>query len=192
MKDGEAALPDCDRLEFRFRWDRSEHRRFYRTLQREARRGSKARLLVKVWFGLVASVSVLALIGAHNGASAASAIVPLAIVVAWVAFDTWGLSYLSARSYERDHAPCIPNDQVRVLNRDGIAALCTTSNASVRWSGIVRVQETPEFFLFFTTPACAIQLPKRIVGDLQQLRMWLDRTAEDNGLANMRMELTRR
>jgi hypothetical protein len=189
---GEAALPDLDRLEFRFRWDKSEHRRLYRTVQLEARRGSKTRWFLNAWFGLIAGASVLALIAPRDGASTVSAIVPLAIVVAWVGFDRWGLSYLSARSYERDHAPCIPNDQVRVLSGDGIAALCTTSNSSVRWAGIVQVQETPEFFLFFTTPACAIQLPKRAVGDQQQLRTWLNAAAERSGLANIRMEPPRR
>jgi hypothetical protein len=83
MKDEEAELPARDRLEFRFRWDKSEHRRLCRTVQREARRGSKVRMLLNVWFGLIAGVSVLALIGTRDGGSAASAIVSLAIVVAF-------------------------------------------------------------------------------------------------------------
>ena len=67
----------------------------------------------------------------------------------------------------------MPNDQVRLLTPDGITARCTTSDASVAWAGVKRVEETPEFFLFMTTPACAIQVPKRAVGDVRQLRAWL-------------------
>lgn len=48
----------------------------------------------------------------------------------------------------------------------------------------MKVHETPEFFLFFTTPACAIQLPTRAVGDPEQLRAWLKHMAENKRLAN--------
>jgi hypothetical protein len=149
-------------------------------------------VLLNAWFVLIAILSVFALIGAREGSSPASAAVPLLIVGAWFVFDRWGLSYFSARAYERDHAPCIPNDQVRVLSPDGIAARCTTSDAAVRWTGVIKVRETPEFFLFFTTPGCAIQLPKRVVTDPQALRIWLKRTAESNGLANTTLEPTAR
>ena len=119
-------------------------------------------------------------------------LVPLALVGGWIVLDRWGLSNLGARSYEREHRQCIPNDQVRVLDSDGISAQCTTGSASVRWAGISKVRETDEFFLFFTTPGCAIQLPKRAVGDLEQLRTWLVDKSQNSELVNMRMEPTRR
>jgi hypothetical protein len=46
MSDTFPASQSPDRLEFRFRWDKAEHRRFYRSVQREARRGSKVRWLL--------------------------------------------------------------------------------------------------------------------------------------------------
>jgi hypothetical protein len=173
MSDNLAAQPSPDRLEFRFRWDKREHRRFYRTLQREARRGSKVRWVLNVWFGFIALVGIRALWPDSDGADLGAGLVPLAIVGGWLVLDQWGLSYLSAQSYEREHAACIPNDQIRVLDADAITAKCTISTSSVHWAGISKVRETEEFFLFFTTPGCAIQLPKRAIEDLERLRAWL-------------------
>jgi hypothetical protein len=173
MTDNVTVVADLDRLEFRFRWDESEHRRMYRAIQRDVRRGSKTRLLLTIWFAILAVVPLVGLIRARDLASAIAASVPLVVIAAWIAFDRWGLSYFGARSYARAHALCIPHDQVRVLNSGSIEAHCTTSDVSVNWPGIVRVHETPEFFLFFTTRTCAIQLPKRAVPNLEQLRLWL-------------------
>src|SRR5262245_20815123 len=136
MQDSGAMPSTSNRLEYRFRWDKSEHRRLYRALQREMRRGSKTRWLLNMWFGFIVLVGLATLFSAREDSGMGSAAIPLLIVGSWFAFDRWGLSYLSARPYERDHAPCIPNDQVRVLDGDGITARCTTSNASVRWTGI--------------------------------------------------------
>jgi hypothetical protein len=120
-------------------------------------------------------VSVLGIIGAPDRGTVVWSAVPLVIIAAWLVFDRWALAYWSTRSYARAHALCIPRDQVRVLSADSIEARCTTSDVSVRWSGIIRVTETPEFYLFFTTPTCAIQLPRRAVPDGEQLRLWLSR-----------------
>ena len=163
-----------ERLEYRFLWNAGEHRRFYRALQRTARRGSKARLALNIWLGFLATVSILAMIGAwRSGNSVLPMTPPLACVIVWLVFDRWFLARSATRAYARHHAACIPNDQVRVLTPEGISAVCTTSSASVSWEGICRVEETPEFFLFLTTPVCAIQLPKRAVGDVDRLRTWL-------------------
>jgi hypothetical protein len=63
------------------------------------------------------------------------------------------------------------HDQVRVVSDDGIEAHCVTSDVKIQWRGISRVLETPEFFLFFTTPNCAFQLPKRAI-PAEQLRRY--------------------
>ena len=128
-------------------------------------------------------ISMLGLIGAwRGGTDARPLILPLVLSVYWLTFNRWGFAYMAARSYARDHAPCIPNDQVRILTPEGITARCTTSDVSVAWSGICGVAETRDFFLFMTTPACAVQLPKRAVGDLDQLRTWLREAAPSTAL----------
>lgn len=178
MSDSLTVPQSPDRLEFRFRWDKREHRRFYRTLQREARRGSKVRWFFNVWFGFIALLGITALWPGSDGVDFGAGLVPLAIVGAWFVHDRWGLSYFSARIYERQHALCLPNDQIRVLDADGVTAECTISSASVRWAGISKVCETDEFFLFFTTPGCAIQLPKRAIGDVERFRAWLSSASQ--------------
>jgi hypothetical protein len=80
---------------------------------------------------------------------------------------------------------------VRVIDRDGLTASCTTVNATVGWEGIKQVRETPHFFLFFTTPACAIHVPKRAIADVPGLRTWLNATADRAGLAALRVDPAR-
>jgi hypothetical protein len=184
--------PVADRFEYSFRWDGAEHRRFYRALQRQARRRRRwAWLGLKIWMGAFAVIVAVSALGARGEVSVAT-LWPLAIFVASLALDRWGLPYFSARAYARDHAPCLPNPQVRILDREGITAACTTMKATVRWDGIVRQEESPEFFLFFTTPACAISLPKRAVDDVPRLRAWLHAQAAGKGLAALRIDRSQR
>jgi YcxB-like protein len=145
---------------------------------------------LSAWFVLIAAIFLLTVIGARDASSRLSAAAPLTFIAVWFLLDRWGFAYFSARSYARDHAPCIANDQIRILDEEGIAAHCTTSKVSVQWNGIVNVRETPEFFLFFTTPVCAIQLPTRAVDNPEQLRAWLNHMAESGKLANVGTEPT--
>jgi hypothetical protein len=180
----ELELEQAGPVEFRFRWNAAEHRRFYRALQVEARRGSRTQLLLRVWLYSCAALFILILARTRTWGEALWPAEILASIVAWIAFDRWGMAYLAARSYRRDHAACIAADQVRLFTADGIEARCTTSTSAVRWSGILRVSETPEFFLFMTTRACAIQLPKRAVRDIVQFREWLRGRAASGEVAN--------
>jgi hypothetical protein len=173
MTEGTSAITSPERYEFRFRWDKREHRRFYRVLQQEAKRGSTARRVLNVWFGFIALLGLRALWPDVDGADIVGGLVPLTIVTGWLMLDRWGLAYISAARYEREHALCIPNDQIRVLDAAGVTAECTTSRSSVNWAGISKVLETNEFFLFVTAPGCAIQLPKRAIGDLDRFSAWL-------------------
>ena len=160
-----------DRLEFRFLWNAAEHRRFYDVVRRAVARRGTTRW---VYAGAFAFVAILAASQIRsNGDSAvgyAFAVAPYLIIAGlWLAFARWGMPHLSARAYERNHQACIPHDQVRVVSDDGIEARCVTSDVRMQWSGISRVLETPEFFLFFTTPNCAFQLPKRAIPNTEQL-----------------------
>jgi hypothetical protein len=180
-------MSDDDALEFRFRWDRSEHRRFIRAVQRRMHRGSKGRLALKAILGVGSAFALFSM--ANGGLDDMGAVLVLLFASTWLILDRWGIAYLGARTYARNHAACIPNDQVRELNRDGITARCTTSTSSIQWSGIMRVQETPEFFVFYTSPSCAFQLPKRAVGDPEGVRDWIRRAVHAKGLSTMALEL---
>jgi hypothetical protein len=50
---------------------------------------------------------------------------------------------------------------------------CETTSSDISWTGIRGAVETDEFILFYVTPACAVQLPKRAIhspSDLTELR----------------------
>jgi hypothetical protein len=131
-------------------------------------------LLLSVWFGLIAMIATVGALHAQDALTGAIDVLPIIVVIGlWIVLDRWGLAQLSAWSYARNHARCIPHDQVRVLTAEGVRAQCATSDVFVQWSGINGVRETPEFFLFFTTPSCAIELPKRAVADPSLVRRWL-------------------
>lgn len=170
-----SVAPATDLLEYHFRWSAAEHRAFYRALQREANRRGARRFIVPGALGLFAVVAIVAILGSDlSTATVALTLAPYVLLfLLWIALLKWGLAYLSAHAYRRAHAACIPHDQIRVVSEEGLEARCVTSTVKVRWSGIARIVETPDHFLFFTTPSCAIQLPKQAVTDgvgLEQLR----------------------
>jgi hypothetical protein len=39
----------------------------------------------------------------------------------------------------------------------------------MRWGGILRAVETPEFLLFYVSPSCAMQIPKRAIPNAADL-----------------------
>jgi hypothetical protein len=55
----------------------------------------------------------------------------------------------------------------------------------VRWHAVKKVVETDDFFLFFTTPSCAIQLPRRAISPpeaVEEIRQLVRRAAPDASL----------
>ena len=142
----------------------------FAAIQRDVRRHSDVSLVLRLVIGFVGAVGAYSLVRAPS----IGGLFPPLSVLAFFAFDRWGQGLLNARAYARNHAACLPNDQIRVLDVNGLEATCTSSSARVKWAAVVRTVETAEFFLFFTTPNCAIQLPKRAVGDIATLRSWLD------------------
>ena len=164
-----AASPTAAALEFRFRWNAAEHRQFYRALHRVVTSSAKNRSLLWV-IRLFPAAALAVAFGTGDGwrVGLGAALGYGLIMLVLSALGRVGGAYWSAREYARTHA-CVTDDQVRVLSAAGIEARCATSTTAVQWHGIQRVVETPEFFLFLTTPRCAIQLPKRAVGGPAEL-----------------------
>jgi YcxB-like protein len=164
------AVPD--RLEFRFLWNAAEHRRLYKAVRRAVWRRAWYRRLLPVAVGsiVVAEAAVLAVSPVPLSRVASGSSPYLVLIAFWFVLIRWGLPYLSARTYARGHQRCIPHDQVRVVTAEGIEAQCVTTNVTIRWSGVTRLIETPEFFLVFTGPNCAFGIPKRAVPDAESLR----------------------
>ena len=164
--------PVPDRLEFRFLWNAAQHRRLFKAVRRVVwRRAWYRRLLpVAVVFMVVAEAAALAVSPVPLSRIAISSSPYLILIAFWFVLIRWGFPYLSARAYGRDHQRCIPFDQVRVVTPEGVEAHCVTTNVAIRWSGVTRVIETPEFFLVFTGPNCAFAIPTHAVPDAESLR----------------------
>jgi hypothetical protein len=163
--------PVPDRLEFRFLWNAAQHRRLFKAVRRAVwRRAWYRRLLpVAVVFIVVAETAALAASPVPLSRIALASSPYLVLIAFWFVLIRWGFPYLSARAYARAHQRCIPYDQVRAVTAEGIEAHCVTTNVTIRWSGVTRAIETPEFFLVFTGPNNAFDIPKGAIPDAESL-----------------------
>jgi hypothetical protein len=174
---------ETDAIECRFRWNPAEHARFERAVFRDVQKRHPWRAaLMPAVMAVAAAVSA----GAAGGAVGTMVVAALAAfaigVGASLAIGIGFVPALSSWLYARNHARCLAHDQVRVLTPEGLEAVCTISRTFIRWDGIVRVSESPEFFIFFLTRTCAIKLPKRAVADPAALRARLAVAAPDGRL----------
>lgn len=144
-------------LRFQFRWDEKEYRKLYTAVARHRdRSGNRGRFWL---FSLLFAVGILAaLIGLRPN---------LGRVLLWwfgLAAVVWLLGRLSprlaARNFRRSNC-CVRHPMERMLDAEGVHANCETTYSLVRWPGLRKAVETPDFFLFYVTPACAQYLPKR-------------------------------
>lgn len=165
-------------LSFQFTWNQAEHARLMRAVARYQLTGWFARsALALVFGGLVLLMLMVSLLQPRENLwNVWRAAAPwLAILGVWFALLRLGLPYLSARSFRRDNH-CATHPMRRMVSAEGLRTECETTSTDVRWTGIHGVVETPEFFLFYVTPACAIQLPKRAIAtpvELDRLRRLL-------------------
>jgi hypothetical protein len=98
-----------------------------------------------------------------------SAAVPWLIILGlWWALFRLGFPYLAARRFRRDNH-CAAHPMRRIVSVRGLRTECETTSSDIQWAGIRGAVETPEFFLFFVTPVCAIQLPKRAIREPSEL-----------------------
>ena len=86
----------------------------------------------------------------------------LALFALWMGLLRWGLPYYSAWSYRRTN-PCVDHEMTRAVSPEGIQLRCHTTATDLRWEGVLRATETAEFFLFFVSSNCAVQVPKRAI-----------------------------
>ena len=84
--------------------------------------------------------------------------------------------------------PSIAKELEIDIDEAGVRVRQADLRSEAGWSGIVRVHESPEFYLFFTGPFAAQWLPKRVLGASEgDLRALIRSHAPDRG-ANLRPE----
>jgi YcxB-like protein len=161
----------AEALAFEFLWDQAEHARLLRAVTRHQRTGWLRRsALGLVFVALVAFVLGVPFLrtGADPWIVWRAAAPWVLILAIWYGMLRLGLPYLGARSFGRDNH-CARHPMRRIVSMAGVRTECETTNTDMHWSGIQGVVETPEFFLFYVTPVCAVQLPKRAITEPVQL-----------------------
>lgn len=162
-------------MTFQFTWDQAEHARLVRAVTRHQLTGWFRRSALGLIFGALFLFMFLVPFlrpGANPWVVWRAAAPWLVILGLWYALLRLGLPYLSARSFGRDNH-CARHPMRRIVSAGGLRTECETTSTDIQWSGIHGVVETPEFFLFYVTPVCAIQLPKRAIAtpvELDRLR----------------------
>jgi hypothetical protein len=163
--------PDTD-VTFKYFWDFGEHVRLVRAVMRH--QGGRGRWIYRLLVAAMALVMVLALLGSegHWGATIRELAPWMVLFGLWMAVFRWGLPFYSAWGYRRTN-PCVHHEMTRAVTPGGIQLRCHTTATDIRWEGVLRAVETPEFFLFYVSRNCAVQVPKRAIpnsGDLTRVR----------------------
>lgn len=142
-----------------FMWDRAEHRRLVRDLNRYAKLPWVYRHGSAVMVGACAlAVAVPAVSGDWNGLRST---LPWALILAgWWTLFLFGMPYLAARGYPKQH-PCVSQPFRVALTDEGMRTTCAHSDVLAKWSGIRRAVETRDFFLFYVSDRAAHYLPTR-------------------------------
>jgi YcxB-like protein len=166
----QASIP-VEPLSFQFTWDQAEHARMVRAVTHHQLTGWFRRSAV----GLILGGFILFLLlvpllrpGTNPWVVWRAAAPWIVILGIWYALLRLGLPYLAARTFRRDNH-CARHPMRRVVGGQGLRMECETTSSTVQWSGIHGVVETAEFFLFYVTPVCAIQLPKRAIPTATEL-----------------------
>ena len=162
-------------LKFEYHWNLAEHARLFRAVMRYRLTGwlSRAALPI-IGAAFLLFVLVVPFLKAEaNPVEVWIAAAPwLQILGLWFGLLRWGLPYLNAWTFRRE-SHCARHPMRRIISVEGLRAECDTTSADFRWQGIQGVVETPEFFLFYVTRSCAVELPKRVIAsedDLQRVR----------------------
>ena len=158
--------PHLEPLAFRFGWDRAEFRRFYHALIRHRTRtlGTSLVLWVPYGFMVLALVYLAAGLVVHSAAAMAQALPWVLMLLFWGAVLRWVRPNTAARNYQAKTNPYFDlDDMQRVVDAEGLEAGSPRARSRLTWQALHKVVETEEFFLFYTSPACAIQLPQRAI-----------------------------
>lgn len=151
-------------MTFTFDWQPKEHAQVVNLLQRELFQSGVWRLLkwfVLVVFGFgVVTVTVGLLTGAIT---TALQLAPWVVLIAlWIAFFWQMTGRLQARAVRRND-PNVAHPFTYALDENGLHMSMKTTDLQLRWSGMAKVRETPELFLFYYNKRCAYFLPKRAI-----------------------------
>jgi hypothetical protein len=148
-----------------FDWDRSEHARVVSLLTRELFATGFRRVIKWVVVALmvveVLFVVVMAALGEMDVALRLG--LPVVLVVVMLLFFYRIAGWIRAwQTAQTD--PNVRHPTTHVLDDSGYHIVTHSATIDLRWEGLHKVRETPDFFLIYYSSRYAYYLPKRVVG----------------------------
>lgn len=167
---------------YTFDWRFQEHARISTFLFRDLYRGIVWRVL---GWTLVALVTLLFLFAAFIGELAVLLLklAPwlLQLLIWWVLVRS-GIGWLLAWRIRRLD-PNVSHPHIHTIAQSGLKVQLHTADMELRWSGMFKVRELPDFFLFYYSKRSAYYLPKRSIGDpkvIDQVRVLIRERLPDS------------
>jgi YcxB-like protein len=162
---------------YTFRWTPSDHARVTSLLVREQFSSGVWRVLkwgvvgVVVLAGLVTVASIVMGQGRSVLPLGTLTLVVGSMVAAFGQLTGWIRAW-QVRSLD----PNVKHPITQTLDDVGVHVLLRTANIDLKWTGIHKVRETADMFLFYYNRRWAYFLPKRCietVGEVSDLRSWI-------------------
>lgn len=138
-------------------WDAAEYRRWFRENERHSRPRIIPRVMAVVTVLLIAMMIGLS---AWLGEWSPQVIALVPTLTFLLAFRWFGLPFMAARVFARQ-VPDARHPLQTVVSPQGVRVNTATATGEVAWTGLEKVVETPEFFLFFIADRNSRYLPKR-------------------------------
>jgi hypothetical protein len=154
------AGPICSAFEF----DRKEHIRACRLIDKHAIRNPIWRWTWRVLLSILGLFIVIVSIGQFAAGYWQTATIGLIPVFSLSLLPLLPLvtAYGNARQWEKLN-PAGSRTVTFDANDDAVATTSSVGRIELRWSAVKQVIETPEFFLFYMTEKAAMYVPKRTV-----------------------------
>jgi hypothetical protein len=148
-------------LSFTWTWAARDHARVSNLLLREKFGTWYWRLAGWLTILLIVASMVIAVLFTRDRPAALLSLTPWLILIAlWLSFARWGSGWLQAWGAKRLD-PNIAHPFEHILAEDALHIHAHTANTELKWSGVYKVTELPDLFLFYYNKRCAYYLPKR-------------------------------
>ncbi len=162
---------------YTFDWRPEEHGRVTSLLVREQFGAGIRRVMKWGVLGVVILGALVATAAALSGGPAEAW--PLGFLVIAVAALVLGLGRLAGwiQAWQlKRHDPNVAHPITHFLDESGYHISTRTTDIDLRWDGLHKVRETPEWFMFYYSRRLAYYLPKRALAsreEVAELRTWI-------------------
>lgn len=163
--------------QFIFEWQRSEHARVTSLLVRELFSSGFRRVIKWAVIAILVIeflfIVVMTVMGEHDSVLRLGPLVLVVGTLAWLFYPITG----RIRAWQMQHSdPNVKHPITHTLDENGYHISTHTADIDLKWPGIYKVRETPEFFLVYYSRRYAYYLPKRVIDgqeEVSKLAEWI-------------------